>query len=44
METETTTRSQFPNEGKVIAEQTLASEEKKEIQKSRTMRIAGHLR
>ena len=36
METETTTRSEFPNEGKAIVEQILESQERNKVQKSRT--------
>ena len=39
METDRTTRSLFPNGGKVIVEQTLGSEERKKIQKNRTVRV-----
>ena len=39
METEKTTWSEFPNGGKAIVEQILASQKKKEIKASRTVRV-----
>ena len=44
METKRTTVSEFPNGGKVIGKEILASEDRKKIQKCKTVRVVDILK